>query len=196
MRAVLLTGNQADRELARGPVNLSQLAIIARRRGKSEDNRERSIRLAETRRLAIGIRDTQKALAANKKQLAELVTDLAPTIQNRIGVGPVSAAQAIISWSHPGRCRSEAAYAALAGAHPVPASSGRTTRHRLNRGGDRALNRALHNVVITRWRCCPRTKTYIAKRRAEGKTDRDIRRCLKRFVAREIYNALNAEIAP
>lgn len=196
LRALLLTGDQADRELARGRLNLHQLASIARRRGKPDDDNERSIRLIEARRLAIGIRDTQRALAANNQQLGVLVADLAPTIQSRIGIGPVSAAQAIVSWSHPGRCRSEAAYAALAGVNPVPASSGRTTRHRLNRGGDRALNSALHNITITRWRCCPRTKSYIAKRRAEGKSDREIRRCLKRYIAREIYRALNAEIVP
>ena len=96
-----------------------------------------------------------------------------------------------MSWSHAGRCRNEAAFAALAGASPLPASSGRTVRHRLNRSGDRALNRALHDIAITRWRCCPRTHDYIARRRAEGKTDPEIRRCLKRYIARELYRALN-----
>jgi transposase len=120
-----------------------------------------------------------------------LVTHLAPRLLAKHGVGPVSAAQAIVSWSHPGRCRNEAAYAALAGASPVPASSGRIVRHRLNRGGDRQLNRALHDILLTRWRSCQRTRAYIARRRAEGKTDPEIRRCLKRYIARELYRSLN-----
>jgi transposase len=141
------------------------------------------------------IRDTQTELATNKTQLTEIVNDLAPSLLAKRGVGPVSAAQAITSWSHHGRCRNEAAFAALAGASPLQASSGRTIRHRLNRGGDRSLNRALHSIVLTRWRCCSRTRAYIARRRAEGRSDRDIRRMLKRYVARELYRALNATTA-
>jgi transposase len=83
-------------------------------------------------------------------------------VRRRPGVGPVSAAQAIVSWSHRGRCRNDAAFAALAGSSPIPASSGRTVRHRLNCGGDRQLNRALHDITLTRWRVDPRTHTYIA----------------------------------
>ena len=100
-----------------------------------------------------------------------------------------------MSWSHRGRCRHDAAFAALAGASPLPASSGRIVRHRLNRGGDRQLNRALHDIVLTRWRICPRTHAYIAKRRAEGKTDNEVRRLLKRYIAREIHRCLHTEIA-
>lgn len=74
---------------------------------------------------------------------------------------------------------------------PIPASSGRATRHRLNQGGDRALNRALHFIALTRMRCCERTRAYVARRRAEGKSYREIRRCLKRYIAREIYRALS-----
>jgi transposase len=112
----------------------------------------------------------------------------------KVVVGPVSAAQAIVSWSHPGRCRNDAAFAALAAASPIPASSGRTTRHRHNRGGDRHLNRALHDITLTRWRICPRTHAYVAKRRAQGMSDNEIRRSIKRYIARELYRAL--ETAP
>ena len=83
----------------------------------------------------------------------------------------------LISWSHRGRVRSEAAFASLAGVAPLEASSGQRTRHRLNRGGDRDLNRALHTIAITRMRCHPETRDYEAKRTAQGKTHRDIRRC-------------------
>jgi transposase len=74
----------------------------------------------------------------------------------------------------------------------LQASSGKTVRHRLNRGGDRALNSAIHTIAITRRRCCPTTKHYVARRTAEGKSSREIRRCLKRYIARELYRALNA----
>ncbi len=111
-------------------------------------------------------------------------------------MGPVSAAQAIVSFSHPGRCRSEAAYAALGGTSPLPASSGQTVRHRLNRGGDRALNRAIHAIALVRMRGCPRTRAYVARRTAEGKTTREIRRCLKRYIARELYRQLTRSMNP
>jgi len=84
----------------------------------------------------------------------------------------------LISWSHPGRLRSEAAFAMLAGAAPIEASSGRVVRHRLNRGGDRQLNRALHTIVMLRERCHEPTRRYFARRTAEGKSEREIRRCL------------------
>jgi len=86
--------------------------------------------------------------------------------------------------------RSEAAFAALAGASPIPASSGQVIHHRLNRGGDRQLNRALHTIVLARLRDDPETRTYAARRRVEGKSVRDIRRCLKRAVARQLFKLL------
>jgi transposase len=100
-----------------------------------------------------------------------------------------------VSFSHPGRCRNEAAFAALSGTNPIPASSGKTTRHRLNRSGDRALNRAIHAVALTRIRNCPRTRAYIDRRTTEGKIPREIRRCLKRYIARELYRALNTAMS-
>jgi transposase len=190
LRALLLCGNDADRTLARGPLGEARLAAIGRRRGHAGDSTEQAIRRGEARRLSQAIRQARRALAANKKQLRDLVTALVPQLLDKNGVGPVSAAQALVSWSHRGRCRDEAAFAALAGVCPVPASSGRATRHRLNRGGDRQLNRALHDIVLTRWRICPRTHAYIARRRAQGKTDTEIRRCLKRHIARELFRAM------
>lgn len=97
---------------------------------------------------------------------------------------PGGAAQVIVSWLHPGPSRNDAAFAKLAGACPIPASSGRIQRHRLNRGGDRDLNRALHDILLTGWRICPRTHGYIAELRSQGRTDPEIRRCLKRYLAR------------
>jgi transposase len=126
------------------------------------------------------VREGGRALKANRAQLHAIVEDLAPGLTDRRGIGPVSAAQAIVSFSHPGRCRSDAAFAALAGTSPLQASSGHTVRHRLNRGGDWALNHAVHTIALTRMRCCERTRAYVARRTAHGKTYREIRRCLKR----------------
>jgi transposase len=112
------------------------------------------------------------------------------------GIGPVTAAVAVTAWSHPARIRSEAAFASLAGTNPVPASSGNTTRHRINRGGDRRLNRALHMAVVTRMRMDPHTRAYVQRRGTEDRTLREIRRCLKRYLAREIYRQLNNAAPP
>lgn len=194
LRALLLAGNDDDRSLARARLSDAALSSIARRRGSrtpaGSDTVEQAVRRSEARRLALAIRSANTALADNRTQLAAIVDHLVPGLTRRIGIGPVSAAQAIVSWSHPGRCRNDAAYAALAGVNPIPASSGRTVRHRLNRGGDRHLNEALHVIALNRWRVDPRTHDYITRRRADGKSDRDIRRALKRYIARELYKAL------
>jgi transposase len=195
LRALLLTGDEADRSLARGPLTATRLAAISRRRGNADESVERAVRRAEARRLALAIRDAGRELKTNKQQLADLVDGIAPGLRDKVGVGPVSAAQAVVSWSHQGRCRNDAAFAALAGASPIPASSGRVVRHRYNRGGDRSLNRALHDITLTRWRMCPRTHAYIVRRRAEGKSDNEIRRSIKRYIARELYRALEATAA-
>jgi transposase len=126
----------------------------------------------------------ERALAAHHeatqlgKELGVLARVVAPALLAQPGVGPVTGAQVLISWSHPGRLRSEAAFAMLAGAAPIEASSGRVVRHRLNRGGDRQPNRALHTIVMLRERCHEPTRRYVARRTAEGKSDREIRRCL------------------
>ena len=122
--------------------------------------------------------------------IAELVNKVAPQLVDQPGVGPITAAQIYVAWSHPGRFRNEAAFARLAGVAPLEASSGQHSRHRLNRHGDRTLNQALHTIVITRTRTCPRTQAYIAKRTAQGKTPREARRCLKRYIARHLYRLL------
>lgn len=190
LRALLLAGNEVDRSLARGRLSDAALTNIARRRGTNGDTLEQAVRRGEARRLALAIRAANTALDDNRIQLNEIVDHLAPGLTRRVGIGPVSAAQAIVSWSHRGRCRNDSAYAALAGVNPIPASSGRTVRHRLNRGGDRRLNQAVHVIALNRWRIDDRTHAYIARRRAEGKPDRDIRRALKRYIARELFKAL------
>jgi transposase len=128
--------------------------------------------------------------AALKRELERLLLELAPQLLELEGVGPISAAQVLVSWSQRGRFRSEAAFARLAGAPPIPASSGKTVRHRLDRGGDRRLNRALHAIVLTRRRCNHETQAYIARRLGEGKSEREAIRCLKRYLARSLFRTL------
>jgi transposase len=192
LRALLLAGDDTDRRAARTTLSGRALAVLADRDLPAHASREQAVRQAELRRLALALGQGRRQLKDNRAQLLAIVDDIAPGLTSRYGVGPVSAAQAIVSFSHPGRCRNEAAFAALSGTNPIPASSGKTIRHRLNRGGDRALNRAIHAIALTRTRSCPRTRAYIDRRTAEGKTPREIQRCLKRYIARELYRALNA----
>jgi transposase len=133
-------------------------------------------------------------LTAEERELAReietLTRTLAPQLLDQTGVGPHAAAQLVLSWSHQGRIHSEAAFARLAGAAPIPASSGQTIRYRLDRSGDRKLNRALHMILLTRKRTHPATIAYIERRLAEGKTRREANRCLKRYLARSLYRLL------
>ena len=131
-----------------------------------------------------------------EREISALVGQVAPQLLSEQGVGPISVAQLIVSWSHRGRLRNEAAFARLAGAAPVPASSGQTIRHRLDRGGDRQLNRALQTIVLTRRRQHPPTIAYIERRRSEGRTSRESVRCLKRYLARHLYKLLEAQPTP
>ena len=114
-----------------------------------------------------------------------------PALLAMYGCGPVSAAKlAVAAGDNPGRLRSEASFAAICGACPIPASSGKTVRHRLNRGGDRQANSALHEIARQRVMRDPETAEYAERARARGKSDREVMRCLKRYVAREAYRAL------
>ncbi len=135
-----------------------------------------------------------KALTVEERELAReietLTRKLAPQLLEQPGVGPLAAAQVLISWSHRGRITSEAAFARLAGCAPIPASSGQTVRYRLDRGGDRRLNRALHMILVTRRRTHAPTIAYIERRTHEGKSRREASRCLKRYLARNLYRLL------
>jgi len=129
--------------------------------------------------------------------IAPLVQELAPTLIKLHGLGIENAGQLLVTaGDNPERLRSEAGFAMLCGAAPLPASSGKTQRHRLNRGGDRDANSALHMVVICRLRSDERTKSYMRRRISEGLSKLEIIRCLKRYVAREVYTLLRGELAP
>ena len=129
--------------------------------------------------------------AEHEKAIRVIVRSWRPDLLEQLGVGPIVAATVLCAWSHPGRIHSEAAFAMLAGVAPIPANSGQiTTRHRLNRYGDRQLNRALHTIVLSRIRYHQATRDYVARRTSEGKTTREIKRCLKRYIARDLYRLL------
>jgi transposase len=125
-----------------------------------------------------------------------LVTTANPALRAAYGVGPDTAAQLLITaGANPDRLRSEASFAALCGVSPVPASSGKTTRHRLSRGGDRHANNALYRIAMSRMAHEPRTKQYVARHIAAGRSTKEILRMLKRAIAREIHRLLTHEVA-
>jgi len=142
------------------------------------------------RQIARRLQNLQEEADGYERQLAELVAEVAPVLLAESGVGPITGAQMLVSWSHAGRIRDENAFAAMAGVAPIKASSGRVVRHRLNRFGDRQLNRALHTVALCRSISHSETRAYIARRTAEGKSAREIRRCLKRYLARRFFRLL------
>jgi transposase len=166
-----------------------QFKVIAGWRDRREDSVVRTCR-HEAIRLAKRIVALNAELVDNRKALDAAVEDVAPELCELPGVGSVIAACVLTAWSHPGRVRFEAAFAALAGTCPIPASSGNTLRHRLNRGGDRRLNRALTTVVIVRMRTHAPTRAYVVRRRAEGRTTKEIMRSLKRYITRQLFRTL------
>jgi transposase len=190
LKALIVTAPEPLRDRLRGRPWRQQVCACVELVAASTDPVEhqatvRALRLTAQRVLAARHEATQL-----EGELRQLVTVMAPALLGQPGIGPVTAAQLLISWSHPGRFRSEAAFAMLAGAAPVPACSGQVVRHRLNRGGDRQLNRALHTIVMLRQVHHGPTRAYTSRRIAQGKSQREIRRCLKRSLARQLYRLL------
>jgi transposase len=213
MRVLVTTREGAVRDRTRAINQLKAMIVSApdalrdRLRNHGSDVVERCARLRQTadqptdteatiaalRRLAKRIQHLDAEIKDHDRDLKRLTTEHCPELVAELGVGPFVAAQTYIAWSHHGRCRNEAAFANLAGVAPVEASSGKVVRRRLSRGGDRQLNRALHTVVLTRARSDNDTQTYITRRLAEGKTNREARRCLKRYLARHFYRLLEQQ---
>jgi transposase len=171
------------------------VAACARLRVQASWDVETATTAATLRSLARRIRELTAEAADHRQAILVLVRTWRPDLLARPGVGPIVAATVLCAWSHPGRCRSDAAFAMLGGAAPIPASSGQTIRVRLNRSGDRQLNQALYTAVLTRLRTDPATRAYAQRRRAEGKTNREIKRCLIRYVARQLYRLLETQPA-
>jgi len=147
------------------------------------------------RSLARRIRDLDLEINELDRQLDQLTRTAAPRTTRLLGVGTVHTSQLLVTaGQNIDRLRGEAAFARICAAAPIPASSGRTIRHRLDRGGDRQANKTLHMIAVCRLRHCPRTRAYAARRTAEGLSKRDIIRCLKRYIARELYHSLRADL--
>lgn len=191
IRTLIVTAPSAVRDRLRGLSTNELIDTLAKSRPVGElDDPACAVRTA-LRRLARRYRVLDEEIKDADREIGPLVTQAAPRLVALPGVGPETAGQLLASaGDNPDRLHSEAAFAHLCGASPVPASSGRTNRHRLNRGGDRAANNALHTIVLVRLRYDQRTQEYMARRTAEGMTKKDVVRCLKRFVAREIYRHL------
>lgn len=146
--------------------------------------------------IARRIIDLNDEIATLDEPIERLVRELNPKLLEAIGIGVEIAGQLLVTaGDNPERLKSEAGFAMLCGVAPLPASSGMTQRHRLNRGGDRQANRALHLAAICRLRLCPHTRAYAARRKAEGLSKREIIRCLKRYIAREAYHLLTANLS-
>jgi transposase len=190
LRSVLVTAPEPLREQLRSLPRQRLLERCRRLRRRGGASAAESATRLVLRSLAGRVEAATVEAAELENEILVHVQALAPRLLTEPGVGPIVAAQLLVSWSHSGRVRSEAAFARLAGVAPVPASSGQTQRFRLSRGGDRQLNRALHTVVLHRRQHDPVTKDFIARRVAEGKSRREATRLLKRYLARHLFRLL------
>lgn len=192
LRALIVTCPEPQRAELRSLTRARLLACCRRLRPASAGDPELAGTYLALKLLAVRIEALTGEERLLARELRALVGREASDLLAERGVGPISAAQLLVSWSHKGRLRSEACFARLGGAPPIPASSGQSVRHRLDRGGDRKLNRALHQIVVSRRKCDPRTVAYIARRVSEGKSEREAIRCLKRYLARHLFRVLEA----
>jgi len=192
LRAVIVTAPEPLREQLRGlPTGalLDRCSRLRRTHSTADDLATRLVLRSLARRIQAATIEADEL----EQEMLIHVRAIAPALLDEPGIGPIVAAQLIVAWSHHGRLRSEACFARLAGVAPVPASSGQTQRHRLSRGGDRQLNRALHTIALHRRHHDPATRDYIARRIAEGKTAREATRLVKRYLARHLYRLLQQQ---
>lgn len=192
MKALVVTAPDDLRECLRELSTIALVRTCARLRpGKLVD--PMTATKVALRSLALRHEALETEAKVLEAQLARLTAGVAPELLAVFGLGTDSAGALLVTaGDNPRRLRSEAAFAMLCGASPVEASSGKVTRHRLNRGGDREANCALYHIVMVRLRWHQPTKDYMARRTTEGKSKREIIRCLKRYVAREVYTVLRS----
>jgi transposase len=193
IRGLLVSAPAALREQVGDLPRTELIRILARLRPGQDLAAPINATKSALRRLARRHQLLDEEITELDAQITPLVRQAAPDLLALFGVGPETAGQLLTTaGDNPERMRSEAAFAHLCGAAPIPASSGRTHRHRLNRGGDRAANNALHTIVLVRMRHDERTRAYVERRTRDGLSKKEIMRCLKRFVARDVYRALTA----
>ena len=193
LHALLVTAPEELRAELRDLSTAKLVAVAARFRPGSLSKDLRAATKLAMRSVARRHRRLSEEIAELEEQIAQLVSEAVPALVALPGVGTDTAASLLVAvGDNPERLKSEASFALLCGVAPVPASSGKTVRHRLNRGGNRDANRALHMLALGRMSWDERTREYVARRTAEGKSKREILRCLKRYVAREVYRILTA----
>ena len=194
IRARTATLNQLSALVVTAPAHVRRrLGTLSGERLARAASRQRSsadVTAAVLRRLGRRVEHLSREVAELERTLAAVVSEVAPDLLSEPGVGPVCAAQLLVSSGDQKRMASEASFAALAGTSPVEASSGKQQRHRLNRGGDRQLNWALHVIALARIRHHAETAAYYERLLATGKTRREARRCVKRALARHFYRRL------
>ena len=189
--SLVIAAPEALRSKFRGHTVPEQVHIASRLRTSPPWDTETRTTATVLRQLARRCQQLATEADTHQQAILTIVNHWRPDLLAVTGVGPIVAATVLCAWSHQGRIRSEAAFAMLAGVTPIPANSGHTTnRYRLNRSGDRQLNRALHTITLVRQRCDQATRTYTTRRTEQGKTRREIRRCLKRYIARELFKLL------
>lgn len=195
MKAVIVTATAELRDTLRGLRNAEVIDRCAAFRPGPLTSRT-AVATYTLRLLAKRHLDLSLEIAAVELEIERLVSVAAPALLEVFGLKADGAARLLVAaGDNPGRLRSEAAFAALCGSHPVPASSGKTQRHRLNRGGDRQANATLHRIVVVRLRWHPPTQASMRRRLTEGKSKPEIMRCLKRYVAREVFTILRPPAA-
>lgn len=198
IKSILVSAPDRLRAKYRGMTSKAMLVALQRSRPAGHIADPEYVSLMTLKSLAARCQALSAEIDAADVALQEILDTYAPLLCDLPGVGTEVASQLLVTvGDNPGRLANEAQFASLVGVAPVPASSGKTTRHRLSRGGDRNANHALHSVVLVRMASCQRTRDYVAKRSAEGKSKREIMRCLKRYAARELYRQItNPRPAP
>ena len=196
--AVLTSATDEVRGKFRGLTSVARAMAMAASRPSGDPADPVVATLLTLKRLGTRHRFLSEEITETDAQLAAIVSTYAPELLDVNGVGTVVASQLLVTFGdNPERMSSEGAFAALAGVAPVPASSGKTRRHRLSRGGDRQANSSLYRIVVVRMSTDARTRAYVAKRTEDGLSKKDIIRCLKRYVAREIFHVMqNPRPAP
>jgi len=198
VRDLIITAPQPLRDQLAARKTLRGKAAICGRFRLSDRDLSRPSQAAKfaLRSLAQRLQSLDREIEDLERELKQLVATAAPRTIQLLGISTGHAGQLLLTaGENIDRLKGQASFAALCGASPVPASSGKTTRHRLNPGGDRQANRALHLIAVCRLRYCERTRAYVLRRTREGKSQREIMRCLKRYIAREAYNALRQDLA-
>lgn len=197
IRDIIITAPDPVRSKYRVLQGKALITALAKTRPQDRDDTLPGHTLIALRALARRVQQLRAEIDEHDQALAGLVTRVNPSLLQATGIGVISAADLLITaGDNPDRINSEAAFAALCGASPIPASSGQITRHRLNRGGNRSANCALHRIAIVRLHTDPRTRAYATRKKATGKTTKDILRCLKRAIAREVYHLITNPPTP